>query len=76
MTKEQVEIEFKAKLKALLREYDAEISASDHWSGYAECGEDVRITVTIPSIFNAETGEYVREWTEIDLGRYIDSKEH
>jgi|688.fasta_scaffold1480791_2 hypothetical protein len=74
MTKEQVEIEFKAKLKALLREYDAEISASDHWLGYAECGEDVRITCMVGGIY--KDGVVVREYTEIDFGNYIDGKEH
>jgi len=40
----------------------AEFECADHWQGYPECGEDVRITVnfddhTIP---------------EIDFGKYID----
>jgi len=73
MTKEQVEIEFRAKLKALLKEYDAEINASDHRSGYAECGEGVRITCMIGGIY--KDGEVVREYTEIDFGSNIDSKE-
>ena len=41
--------------------------------GYAECGEDIRTTVTIESVY--EAGECLWEWTEIDLGRYFDGKE-
>ena len=69
-TKEQ----FISELKALLAKWDAEIVAEDHFSGYAECGEDVRMTVTIPAIYDKESGEYIREWTEIDLGRRIDKE--
>jgi len=50
----------------------ADISASDHWSGYAECGEDVRITCMIGGIY--KDGDVVREYTEIDFGSNIDSK--
>lgn len=68
-TKDQVTSEFKAELQALLDKWDAELSADDHYRGYPECGEDVRMTVTIPSIYEGAT--HVREWTEIDLGRII-----
>jgi hypothetical protein len=70
--KTSVEItqEFKTKLDALLKEYGAEMEASDHFSGYAECGEDVRITVSIPSKWD-DNHEQIQEYTEIDLGRYL-----
>lgn len=55
------------------KEYPAEISCEDHYMGYAECGEDVRMTVIIPGIYD-ENGNIAREHTEIDLGRYFDSK--
>lgn len=71
MTSEQLEHEFKERLAALLAEYDAELSAEDQWTGYAECGQDVRMTVEIPSIYNKESCEYEREMTIIDLGRYF-----
>lgn len=70
ITKEQVTQDFKADLLALLTKYGAELEAQDHYQGYPECGEDVRMTVTIPSIYTKD-GETVREWTEIDLGRFI-----
>lgn len=78
-TKEQVTEEFTRKLKSLLAEYDdpndpgawkASIEARDHWQGYAECGQDIRITVTIPAIWDKD-GNSIREWTEIDLGTGI-----
>ena len=69
-TKEEVTLEFKSKLDALLTEYDAELSAKDHYSGYSECGEDVRMTVCIPVRY-AFNGDCLQEWTEIDLGRFL-----
>jgi len=50
---------FKAELSALLAKYDAVLSAKDHYEGYPECGEDVRITV-----------ELKEPCIDIDLGSY------
>ena len=69
-TKEQVAQAFKAELQALLDKYGAELEAKDHWQGYAECGEDVRMTVYVPAIYDSDLN-YVREWTEIDLGAHL-----
>jgi len=68
----QVEAAFRAELKALLNKWGAELEARDHWQGYAECGEDVRMTVTIPGHWDKETGDTVREFTEVDLGTLQD----
>jgi hypothetical protein len=70
MTKEIVTALFLNDLKALLKKYNAEITCADHYQGYPECGEDVRMTVDIPSIYNQ--GEIIREWTEIDLRHRVD----
>ncbi len=72
-TKEQVKEKFIGELKALLSKYGASIEAEDHFSGYAECGEDVRMTVVIPGVYDPANGDVMREWTEIDLGRTIDA---
>jgi hypothetical protein len=69
MTMAEVEAAFRADLKALLLKWNAELSAEDHYPGYPECGEDVRMTVVVPAIY--EAGETVREWTNIDLGRCV-----
>lgn len=69
-TKSDVEAAFRAELLALLTKYDAELEAKDYWQGYAECGEDVRMTVTIPAIYD-ENHDTQREWTEIDLGSWL-----
>ena len=74
-TAREVEIAFRTDLAALLAKYSngadrAEIESEDHFSGYAECGEDIRITASIPSVYDAE-GNQIREYTEIDLGRWI-----
>jgi len=67
-TEDEVRTKFLAELKALLTKWNAELSAKDHWNGYAECGEDVRMTVDIPGIY-AES-EVLRPYVEIDLGSY------
>jgi hypothetical protein len=36
---------FMFELTALLEKYECNLSAKDHWTGYAECGEDVRMEV-------------------------------
>ena len=32
-------------LQLLLEKHNASIEADDHWQGYPECGQDVRMTV-------------------------------
>lgn len=57
---------FLADLQALLKKYGAEITAKDEWTGYAECGEDVRMTVEFKD-YNLD---------DIDLGTWVDGDEH
>lgn len=85
ITAAQTEAKFRAELAALLARYDgdpivykgtstpnrARLEAEDHYPGYAECGEDVRMTVSIPSIVDPVTYEIIRESVEIDLGKYF-----
>ena len=52
--------EFLNELCDLLDKYDVEISASDHWEGYAECGQDIKITIE----FNAD-------YSEIEMGSLL-----
>ena len=60
MSKEELEAAFLADLQALLDKNGAEIEAKDHYQGYPECGEDVRMTAWL--------GE---ECVSIDLGRHL-----
>lgn len=71
--KESVEDTFRAELNELLKRWGAEIEAEDHYPGYPECGEDIRMTVDIPALYD-EHGNIVREWCEVDLGSYIQAK--
>lgn len=76
-TEQQITDEFLAELKALLSKYApaggyVDITAEDHYMGYPECGEDVRMTVSIPSGYDGN-GEKVSEGAEIDLGKYFRS---
>jgi len=74
ITKKQVEKEFRAELQDILNKWGAEISAEDHFTGYSECGEDIRMTVTIPNIYDKDTCDTIREYAEINLGRYMDAE--
>lgn len=69
-TADQVTQAFKAELQALLDKYGAELSARDTWEGYPECGEDVRMQVAVPAIYDADHN-CLREYTEIDLGSWV-----
>ena len=70
-TSEMVASRFMRDLQALLAKYgEAELSAEDHWTGFAECGSDVRLTVYIRGIYD-ESGDVVREYTEIDLHDFV-----
>lgn len=59
ISNEETAQNFKAELSALLAKYGAVLSAKDHYEGYPECGEDVRITV-----------ELQEPYIDIDLGNY------
>ena len=61
MTKSE---KFIKDLHELLDKYGAEITADDHWGGYAECGRDVRMTV-----------EFM-DCDDVDLGARIDFNRH
>ena len=63
--------QFKEELKALVLKYRCSIEAKDHWEGYSECGEDVRMTVDFEQDYSLEL-PYLGE--ELDLGSYFDGK--
>lgn len=64
-----VEAAFRAELAALLAKWGAVIEVDDHYKGFAECGSDLRATVTIEGRF--ENNEVVRPFTTFDLSKYI-----
>ena len=53
---------FKKELAELLRKYNANIEAKDHYQGYPECGEDIRMEV------------WLNECVDLDLGAYVDGE--
>jgi hypothetical protein len=69
VTKDEIKQAFLADLHALLEKYNAEITTEDHWTGYAECGSDIRMTVEIAPVY--KDGECESEQTSIDLGKFI-----
>ena len=62
MNKSNKREEFVNKLQLLLEEFDCYLSADDHWQGYPECGQDVRMTAEF------------EDWAVggVDLGAHID----
>lgn len=62
---------FLKELHVLLKKYKAEITVDDHYSGYPECGQDLRMTVE----FDWEIDDDIIE-DDIDLGWYIDKDKH
>jgi hypothetical protein len=62
---------FMEEFKALFLKWNATIQTENHYQGYAECGEDIRITIDIPSIYDAD-GTTIRAGIELDLGHYWD----
>ena len=70
-TNSQVEAEFRSELYALLKKYAATLEARDVYPGYPECGQNIRMVVTIPAIYIDEDRNVEREFTEIDFGDYV-----
>ena len=70
-TKSQVETEFRTELYALLKKYAATLEAKDVYPGYPECGQDIRMIVTVPAIYIDDDRNVEREFTEIDFGDFV-----
>jgi hypothetical protein len=70
-TEKQVKEAFEKDLKIFLKKWNCTIGADDHYNGYAECGQDIRMIAYIPSIYDNKKNECIREYTEIDLGDTI-----
>ena len=71
VNEEQRAQEFKEALKAFLSQYDqgtykVEIETEDHYSGFPECGQDIRMEVRLPAHY--EEGKEL-PWTTVDLGK-------
>lgn len=65
--------EFKKKLADLMDEYEVEITASDEYSGYPECGEDIQIVISTEDKY--VDGEFIHfRYEEQKFGQYIDSE--
>lgn len=67
MTAAERREEFKTKLNALLIEYRCDLSASDEWPGYAECGQDIQIVAEFD--YDIGTDEEITE--DIKFGSVV-----
>ena len=56
-----VQHKFLEDLNAILDRYNVIISCDDHWTGYAECGKDLRIAIEFEdySIGDVEFGNQI-----------------
>ena len=70
ITSEQVEESFRDELLQLLSKWGATVEADDHFDGWPECGQNIKIIVDIPSVYD-DDGNCIREYTEINLGKYL-----
>lgn len=73
VTSAEIEKQFRAELQALLNKWGAEIEARDYWQGYAECGEDVRMTAVIGAVYDGDR-IMLRPDVEINLGGHLRPK--
>jgi hypothetical protein len=69
ITEAEVTQEFMAEFDQLLKKYDATISCKDHYSGWAGCGSDIRMEITIPTLYN-KNGQIIKSGADIELGQY------
>ncbi len=49
-TSQEIEQEFRKEFQALVNKYKAEIEIKDHWTGYSECGQDIKCMVSISGV--------------------------
>ena len=63
------EKQFCAEFKALLEKYGVELSASDEYKGYPECGEDIRIVAYASSKWYKY--DKIHDGIDVDFGRSI-----
>lgn len=64
-----IEATFREELTALLSRWKASLEVENHWTGYAECGEDIRLTAFLEGI--CDEGVERRPSVSIDLGRSL-----
>jgi len=71
-TRDEVERAFLADLRALLVKYGSHtaLDADNYYQGYAECGQDIRMTVTIEAKYD-KYNNMVSPMVLIDLGEYF-----
>lgn len=55
--------DFMKELSDLFKKYEARLCCDDHWQGYAECGQDLRMTI-----------EFNKHYKYIEIGRYFDGE--
>lgn len=67
--KERITAAFLKDFQAVLDKYKVELEAKDYWTGYAECGSDVRMTAMIDSVYDKD-GNCICPYIEINLGSY------
>ena len=64
------EDDFRRELSELLGRYNAEIVASNYYEGYAECGEEIKMVVDVPTVYDTSS-DILRSGFKVDLGNIV-----
>jgi len=54
ITADEIKLKFIEDFKALIQKYDADLEIEDHFSGYAECGRNMRLDIDFPSKYDKD----------------------
>ena len=62
-------ISFVTELKSLLKKHGVALTAKDHYTGYPECGEDVRIAAEFENwqVLDLDLGSYFDNDSEVEV---------
>lgn len=63
----ETEKQFLTEFKEFLKKWGVELSTEDHYSGYSECGKDIRMNAYSYTKYDNQ-GNIIREKIDIDLG--------
>lgn len=65
----EIEKAFMKDFQNLLDKYKAEINIDDHWTGYPECGQDIKAIVNIDAVYD-DNHDIIQDYIEFELGNF------
>jgi len=61
---------FETELRALLQKHRCTLTVDNHWTGYPECGQDLRLTADIDTRWD-ENGDLISLGGTLNLGTHV-----